>query len=68
MSVPDPAEVARLVELVSAAYAEAMREHGLLPGTATVIQSSAEAKLADVLGGTFPVYPPDPPARIDRLA
>ncbi|WP_067486591.1 hypothetical protein [Actinomadura hibisca] len=48
--------LARAVELVSAAYVEAMREHGLLAGTALVIRTAAESKLAEVLDAD------DPPA------
>ncbi|WP_433331854.1 hypothetical protein [Spirillospora sp. CA-294931] len=45
----NPRELARAVELVSASYEEAMRQHGLLPGTVIVISTAARAKLAEVL-------------------
>jgi hypothetical protein len=39
---PTPADLDRTIELVRAAYAEAMRGYGLLPGTVMTICASAE--------------------------
>ncbi|TMR06261.1 hypothetical protein ETD83_05170 [Actinomadura soli] len=58
---PNPAnERAGLVELVSAAFREAMRDHGMLPGTVDAISIAAYLKLSAVLDEVEPSSPPEP--------
>ncbi|GAA1540347.1 hypothetical protein GCM10009678_23460 [Actinomadura kijaniata] len=43
-------ELSRAIEIVKAAYEEAMRTHGLLPSAIELISSYAEANLAALNG------------------
>ncbi|MBW8486709.1 hypothetical protein [Actinomadura parmotrematis] len=47
--LPDGVVLARAVELVSAAYGDAMRAVGLLPGKVTAIHALAASTLGDAL-------------------
>jgi|GEM_PF-5420330 len=46
---PKPFELDHTIELVRAAYMQAMREHGLLLGTRMLISASAELHIATTL-------------------
>lgn len=70
-TTPSP-QMHRAIELVSAAYEEAMSSHGILPQARMVIRAAAEAALDDVLGEAATPDTADPPApyrcRIERLS
>lgn len=48
-NAPEPFALDRTIELVRAAYMQAMREHGLLLGTRMLISASAELHIATAL-------------------
>ncbi|MFI0405806.1 hypothetical protein [Actinomadura sp. 3N508] len=58
---PSPsADRAGLIELVSAAFREAMKDHGLLRGTVDTISVGAYDKVSAVLDEAEPSSPPEP--------
>lgn len=62
------AQVQSALELVSAAFEEAMAEHGILPQARTVIRATAEARLEAVMAEPEPEVPPLSPAPFEPIA